>query len=690
VVTPADAAARYVEDVGLAERSGTDAEAEAQLTTPTASLFEAVADSVRLRLRLLREARLDGVRPDFQVLLDGRQKGWIELKRPGHSTDGTRWKGREATQWDKLSARDALIVSNGTHAQFYALGIPEGPLVDLPTAANLDTWDPAATADLIQRLRAATPEPVVQVRELARRLAPLARLLRDRLLEALTATPPSLPVVQAQRVWGEYVHELRDAEGVCDDIAQVVSYSLAIAALRGGADRDRNGVITLREAKDALQAAAPVLSATLGVVLDDPAVVAEVASEIAAIERLVSAVDPVKIRKAKDSRGEPWLYFYEDFLFSYDPTARAKAGVYYTPAGIVRCQVRLVEGILRDRLGKPLGYAAPGVTTLDPACGSGTYPLAVIDRAAATSVEERGQAGPAKIAPALANNLLGFELLPGPYALAHLRVGERLVELASILPGTPAPELVPKIMLADTLESPELHESTATLFGESKTLATERRAARQVKRDHRITAILGNPPYRRLTKNDDSGGWVTHTTDRPKSLFADVLDPAREHTIFSHQASLYNLYVYFWRWSLWKAFEAQSSGPGVVSLITGASWLDGPGFLGLRQLARRLGDEIWVIDLGGDNRGSEPEDNVFAIETPVAIVTVVAGAKPDRSTPARVRYRRVRGSSKDKLQAVAGIQSPDVDPDGWVDGPSGWHQPFTPLPAAPTGPRTPP
>lgn len=677
-MTVAAAALRYAEDVLLAERTGTDGEPEAQLTAPTAALFEAVAADAGLRLRLVREVRLNGVRPDFQAVIEGRQKGWVELKAPTKSIDGRTWRGREAKQWALLAERDALIVSNGLQAQFYVLGEPAGDPVDLPTEADAATWNPAATLEMIHRLREATPEPVVRVRDLAKRLAPLTRMLRDRLLDALTASPPSAAVVQAQRVWGEYVHELRDAAGVCDDIAQVVGYSLAIAALRGGADRDGDGVITLREAKGALQVPAPVLSATLGAVLDDPAVIEEVASEVAAVERLISAVDSDRIRRSRDSRGEPWLYFYEDFLTAYDPNARQAAGVYYTPREIVRCQVRLVDEVLRDRFGKALSYAAPGVTTLDPACGSGTYPLAVIDAASKVAFEERGVAGPAQIAPVLARNLLAFELLPGPYALAHLRVGERLVELAQVLPGVPAPELIPHVMLADTLESPDLDESASTLFGDSRVLAEERRAAREVKRDRRITAILGNPPYRRLTSSDRSGGWVTSTPGRDRSLFADILDPARENTIFSHQASLYNLYVYFWRWSLWKAFEAHASGPGVVSLIAAASWLDGPGFLGLRQLARELGDEIWVIDLGGDNRGSQPEDNVFAIETPVAIVTVVAGARPDRTVPARVRYRRIRGSRAEKLAAVEALQSPDTDADSWTDGPEGWFAPFTP------------
>ena len=61
--------------------------------------------------------------------------------------------------------------------------------------------------------------------------------------------------------------------------------------------------------------------------------------------------------------------------------------------------------------------------------------------------------------------------------------------------------------------------------------------------------------------------------------------------MFSHIASLYNLYVYFWRWALWKVFE---SGPryGVVSFISASSYLRGPGFAGSCSsppFARNLG-----------------------------------------------------------------------------------------------------
>ena len=45
---------------------------------------------------------------------------------------------------------------------------------------------------------------------------------------------------------------------------------------------------------------------------------------------------------------EAWLYFYENFLSVYDNALRKKTGSYYTPPGVVRAMVRLVDDALRS------------------------------------------------------------------------------------------------------------------------------------------------------------------------------------------------------------------------------------------------------------------------------------------------------------------------------------------------------
>ena len=53
---------------------------------------------------------------------------------------------------------------------------------------------------------------------------------------------------------------------------------------------------------------------------------------------------------------------------------------------------------------------------------------------------------------------------------------------------------------------------------------------------------------------------------------------------------------------------------------------------------RRTFDDLWIIDLGGDNLGTRKTPNVFSIRTPVAIAIGVRRANARRATPATVRY----------------------------------------------------
>jgi len=221
-------------------------------------------------------------------------------------------------------------------------------------------------------------------------------------------------------------------------------------------------------------------------------------------------------------------------------------------------------------------------------------------------------------------------------------------------------------------------------------LAKEQNRAKRIKLDQKVTVVIGNPPYRRVERDIEgrgSGGWVVEGKvpgrrgkREDKSLFDDILDVAKRETIFSHHASLYNLYVYFWRWAIWKAFEAHGDGPGVVAFITGSSWLTGPGFVGLRKLAREVCDEVWVLDLGGDNKGANPEENVFAIETPVAVVVLARYDKKDAGRPARVHYRRIRGRAADKLATMQALAEREDPLSGdWRDGPEDWLARLVPV-----------
>ena len=83
-----------------------------------------------------------------------------------------------------------------------------------------------------------------------------------------------------------------------------------------------------------------------------------------------------------------------------------------------------------------------------------------------------------------------------------------------------------------------------------------------------------------------------------------------------------------------KVFEHDAAhGPGVISFISASSYLDGNAFGGMREHLRRQCDHIWILDLGGEGRGPRKSDNVFAIQTPVAIAVAVREKDAKLGTP---------------------------------------------------------
>ena len=122
--------------------------------------------------------------------------------------------------------------------------------------------------------------------------------------------------------------------------------------------------------------------------------------------------------------------------------------------------------------------------------------------------------------------------------------------------------------------------------------------------------------------------------------------------------------------------QNSTGGPGIVSFISASSYLGGDAFCGMREHMRRLCDEIWILDLGGEGRGTRRSENVIAIQTPVAVAVAARYGQPNKSKPARVRYARLEGTREEKLMALDAISS--FDPIVWEDCPDGWLAPFEP------------
>ena len=614
-------------------------------------------------------------RPDYAIHRSGLLAGYVELKAPGAGANANRFRGRDRDQFKRFSAIPNILYTDGNEWALYRGGERTGRLVRLSGDVS-DDGRKAATAEDVRALEPLLRdflswEPIlpldrrgkIDLKGFAALLAPLCRMLRDDVTDALDE--PGSPLVQLASDWRNLLFPDASDEQFADAYAQTVAFALLLGRSEGA------DPLTLDSARTTLALRHNLLSRALQV-LTDPGARTEIAASLDVLLRVVASVPPNLFTGPRD----PWLHFYEDFLATYDPKLRRDAGVYYTPVEVVRAQVRLVDELLVSRLEKPLGFAAPDVVTLDPATGTGTYLLGVIEHALARVEAEQGAGAVAGQAATLAANLYGFELMVGPYAVTELRVSRALRDR-----GAP-PASAARVFLTDTLESPRAEPPQLPLF--MQPISEQRARALAVKKEVPVIVCLGNPPYDRheaatSDNGDRTGSWVRWGDDGKgtDAILRDFLAPPTTAGHGVHVKNLYNLYVYFWRWALWKVLEqdAPASG-GVVSFITASSYLDGDAFSGMREHMRRVCDEIWILDLGGEGRGTRRSDNVFAIQTPVAIAVALRTKTVNEDTPAKVRYARIEGSRNEKLAALAAL-------DGfasvtWRDCPDNWQTPFRP------------
>lgn len=654
-------------------------EAEDQLRTPFDTLIcEAAKILVAKASVCTGEPQLPGGigKPDYAVHIAGYLVGYAELKAPGVGASPDRYTGHNKQQFRRFSAIPNILYTDGNEWSLYRNGERIGSLVRLSgdvatdgkAAATLD--NARSLASLLRNFFAWEPMlPLdttgqIDFSAYAAILAPLCRLLRDEAKDAMADRDSAL--MKLRDDWRDLLFPNATDEQFADAYAQTATFALLLGRIEGA------DPLTIGSAKDTLSARHALLSRALDI-LTDPQIRVTVAVPLDLLVRVIGAVTPHNFRGPRD----PWLYFYEDFLAVYDPNLRRDAGVYYTRMEVVRAQVRLIDELLVQQLKMPLGFASPNVTTLDPAVGTGTYLLGVIEQTIARIKKEQGIGVVPGVATELSNNLYGFEQMVGSFAVAELRVSRALRDLGAVLPPAGI-----RVYLTDTLETPNVTPAQLGLFYEP--IAEQRAKASVVKGTMPVIVCLGNPPYDRHASSagDDqstSGNWVRwgENGDPDGAILNDFRAPAIAAGMGVHLKNLYNLYVYFWRWALWKVFEQDHDpGPGVVSFITASSFLDGPGFSGMREHMRRVCDEIWIIDCGGEGRGTHQDENLFAIRTPVAITLAVRLDRANRSDPACVRYARLIGSRESKLAQLEGITGfSSVD---WVKCPDAWASPFLP------------
>ena len=484
-------------------------------------------------------------------------------------------------------------------------------------------------AALFEAFFAADAPTVADARDLARRMAAKARLLRDGIARILRQEDRTGPLRDLLRAYREVLIAGLSRGQFADLQAQTAAYGLFAARCLHDPEA---GPFTRQSA--AFADTTPLLRDLFGRVAG-PGIDPRVAWIVADLALLLARADMASILAdfGRRSRQEdPVVHFYEDFLAAYDPALREMRGVYYTPEPVVRYIVASVDRLLRARFALPDGLAdtatvagpdgaartQPRVLILDPAAGTGTFLREAVARIRST-IEAKGLAGAwgDYVRAHLLPRLFGFELLMAPYAICHLK-------LALEIGGTNAGFTLPAgqrlgVFLTNALE--EAHESTAgALFAHE--IARESAGADAMKRDAPVMVVLGNPPYSGHSAN--KGPWIAGLlrgrdgADETGSYFRVDGAPLGE----KNPKWLNDDYVKFIRFAQWRIAR---TGEGVLGFVTNHSWLDNPTFRGMRKSLMESFDEIHLLDLHGNAKKKErapdgtKDENVFDIQQGVAI-----------------------------------------------------------------------
>ncbi len=579
-------------------------------------LLEAAGDRV---LAINEPRRVECGAPDYIITRAHTPIGYVEAKDVGTSLD----VAERSEQMRRYRASlNNLILTDYLEFRWYV----EGERRETARLATV-TRDGKikrskdgvqAVASLLQKFLLQEVPIHGRPGELARRMAALARMMRD-LIEETFRRETEQGMLHAQlKAFRETLIPFLTPAQFADMYAQTITYGLFAARIRyphpapspyEGEGRGGGG-FTREKAAWNLPRTNPFLrdlfNEIAGPGLDD-----RIAWLVDDLAYLLARADMAEILRdfGKRTRQEdPVVHFYETFLAAYDPRERIRRGVYYTPEPVVSYIVHSLDHIVKTRFDRPLGLADTNTLILDPAVGTATFLYFVIQQIHET-LTGMGQAG--GWSDYVENHLLprvfGFELLMAPYAVAHMKLGILLQETGYDFTG----DQRLGIYLTNTLEEALTQAET---MGFARFITEEANAAAEVKRDRPIMVVLGNPPYSVSSAN--KGEHIERLMERYKAAVRS------ERNI----QPLSDDYIKFIRFA---HDRIDRTGHGVIGMITNHTYLSGLIHRGMREELIKSFSEIYVLNLHGSALlgetapGGGKDENVFDIRQGVAIALFV-------------------------------------------------------------------
>lgn len=266
---------------------------------------------------------------------------------------------------------------------------------------------------------------------------------------------------------------------------------------------------------------------------------------------------------------------FEKFLEKFDKETKFDRGAFYTPPDLAKWMVRVSNEVAKISFGSGILDSAEKI--IDPCCGTGSFLEALF-----TELKEDGKSFP---------SLVGFEILPAPYALSHYRLSEIIDEKL---------EQDISIILTDTL-SDKLLDSVKIISNGFDDEAVE--AINFSKPP--LKFIFGNPPSAPIPK-----------TTAPRTIIQKQIDdfrpPKKERVGRQNtQKALQNEAFLFLRWCCERLI---SSSGGLLSIVLPGAFIDSTSFLHARKWMLKHFDELYLLEIDHDLRVGQASHSLFNVQ----------------------------------------------------------------------------
>jgi predicted helicase len=442
--------------------------------------------------------------------------------------------------------------------------------IDKNKKIKLDKEGIQEVDQLLQQFLLAKVPQITTPKDLAKRMASLAQLMRDAIKTALNDVDKGGTLREQLESFQRVLIKDLTVEQFADMYAQTICYGLFAARC----NTDNVQTFSRETAAFKLPKTNPFLRSIFGQIagpdLDD-----RISWAVDNLARILQQTEMAEILKdfgKRTRREDPVVHFYETFLAEYDPKMRESRGVYYTPEPVVNYIVKSVDYILKHKFNISKGLAdskkikVPNpkgegtiethqVLILDPAVGTGTFIHNVIDFIYDKFKSQKGMWS-SYVSQHLLPRLFGFELLMAPYTVAHIKLVLQLQELGYDFSS----EERLRIYLTNTLQEAF---QIPPADGFMNRIRDEAEAAKDIKQDVPVMVILGNPPYSYESINTDP--WIV-------GLVRDYYQVDGKPLGERNPKGLLDDYVKFIRFAQHRVSE---TGYGIVALITNHGYLDG-------------------------------------------------------------------------------------------------------------------